>query len=292
MWYTFYADKAKTYFIQWNSSAYGDQTKSASITVTGFSETWETLFAVTTNGWTSPPLIKNIEGTVWLMVTTSSSTGSGSYAIRYFDPTTLPPQIPVTVTALSTPLNKAIISWSAVADADSYAVYRSSEPDTGYTKIADINGVTTSSIAYTDTVTSPANLYYKVSATNINGEGVFSQSHLVEFPDAYPLTEIYKDVSLDGEISGTENDWFVFSPSSQAATIEIKHDNRSEGSGSKTAYTTIAVFNEAATQIITTRSYAWTTPISTPNTGSKIYIKVSPNYSSSTGTYGLLITEK
>jgi hypothetical protein len=168
-WYRFTAGEKTDYRVQWNGAPpQGDGTKTLPVSVNAYAGDNTLIFENKTAGWVSPETISGIQGTVYLRVQRATGSGSGSYALRYYNPAELPPQegINLSVQVLSNP-PKNEVSWNAVPEADGYWLYRTTNPADGYNKIEIYN-----STSYTDTrVMSGITYYYQVSAYNALGEG-------------------------------------------------------------------------------------------------------------------------
>src|SRR5262249_46544833 len=81
-----------------------------------------------------------------------------------------PPPPPNTVTAFAAGIGRAGLNWSAAPLATSYNVYRATTLNGVYTMISTPGAVTT--ITYVDTTASgSAPYFYKISSSNIQGEG-------------------------------------------------------------------------------------------------------------------------
>jgi fibronectin type 3 domain-containing protein len=105
------------------------------------------------------------------------------------------PGPPESVTAAIISATKITVTWQPAADAESYKVYRSSAPDSGYTAITSAPITATS---YSDETVSLGNdYYYRVTSVNSIGEGELSVYAIgsVQAPDvpqgltAIPLSE-------------------------------------------------------------------------------------------------------
>jgi fibronectin type 3 domain-containing protein len=101
--------------------------------------------------------------------------GSGSSS----DTRSKMPKAPTALTAEAVKNTSVILHWSAIPDATSYKIYRSSDGIL-YRPIAVNSSGTTDKLSYTDTGLAKGTRYfYKVSAMNQNGEGEMSDKLII-----------------------------------------------------------------------------------------------------------------
>jgi hypothetical protein len=284
-WYKFSGESGKVYQVQWNSSTYGDGTKTCSyVYVTAFSDSGSVFFSDISNGWASPQIIFPKSETVYLMVTTSSS---GTYAIRYFEIGSLPPQEVMTLSAAWEPWRGEEISltWNSSAAAN-YYLYRSTSTDGEYEKIAILKNT-----SYKDTqLVMGTTYYYKVSAYNSIGEGTQSQAVSIVYTAESTITTLTSGTSHDGSISSAgESDWYKFTADSRK-TYEVKWNDSYQGDNTKTVDIQVRAFKSDGTYIFSQDS-AWKTPQTISNVSGPVYLRVTA-YSTGTGTYAIEYTEK
>jgi fibronectin type 3 domain-containing protein len=170
-WYSFTASEGSTYQVQWNTRYNGDGTYTLPYAnVSAFTADGDYIFYPTSDGWTYPQTVSGVTGTVYLKVEAGGS--AGTYAIRYYDPTSLPPQAAMNIYSVNaTPAPSCVIEWNYVDGVIGYRLYRSDSLDGVYAQIgADITGYDNN--FYTDLgVSAGSTYYYKVAAYNANGEG-------------------------------------------------------------------------------------------------------------------------
>jgi fibronectin type 3 domain-containing protein len=118
--------------------------------------------------------------------------------IFFFDPNEPTPDTPAELTVTETKSITVELKWKEVEDAISYGVFRATEPDGEFKKVAD-----TISPSYTDKpVDSSTTYYYKVSATSIGGESAMSNAVSTTTEEAIDLPEVPQGLSA-GEITNS-----------------------------------------------------------------------------------------
>ena len=83
-WYTFTADTAKTYNVQWDDSVQGTSAYTGNVSVYAYKADRTSFFSGVNSGYTTPQTITGYAGTVYLRVQPSSSS-YGTYAIRVYE---------------------------------------------------------------------------------------------------------------------------------------------------------------------------------------------------------------
>jgi hypothetical protein len=283
-WYKFSGESGKTYQVQWNSATYGDGTKTCSyVYVTAFSDSGSVFFTNTYNGWTSPQIIFPRSETVYLLVTTSYS---GTYAIKYFDIGSLPPQEAMTLSAAWEPWGIGL-SWNSSAAAN-YYLYRSTSADGEYEKIATLKNTN-----YKDTqLAGGTTYYYKISASNSIGEGTQSQAVSIVYVAESTLIDLTSGTSQDGSISSAgEYDLYKFTAES-GKTYEVKWNDLYQGDKTKTVDIKVSAFKSDGSSIFSNYDSAWTTPQTISNVSGAVYLRVNAFSNDRTGTYAIEYTEK
>jgi fibronectin type 3 domain-containing protein len=286
-WYKFTAAAGSSYQVQWNDAFEGDGTKDTIIRVSAFTDDGSSIFVEAAFGWDSPKPVTGVSGTVYLKVQGNSSSSTGTYGIRYYDPALLPPQEPMTISSVTaSPVPSIVVRWNSVPDITGYRLYRStSEAGPWETPITD-----TSSTSYTDiTVASGQTYYYKVSAYNGNGEGTKSSAVSDTTPGLDLGTLLTIDNWSDGEIiTAGDVHWYKFTAA--AGTSYQVQWNDSWGDGTKTITLYVSAFANDGSSIFVEAAFGWDSPKPVTGVSGTVYLKVQGSSSSSTGTYAIRVS--
>jgi hypothetical protein len=127
-------------------------------------------------GYSSPlSVTSSVTETVYVMV---GGYDTGAYAVRYYDPSTLPPQGSASVVMDPFQPDYTIV-WAPALGAAGYRVSRSSTETGAYTPVGTIldDGRVYSPYSFTQTGVSTGTWWYKVTPYNQNGDG----------PDSAPI---------------------------------------------------------------------------------------------------------
>jgi hypothetical protein len=248
-WYKITASSDASYYLQWDDSSDGTGDKTAFILVSAYQSNGTPLFTNYTGGYDTPQFLNLNEGeTIYVRVALYSGNSTGTYAIRYYDPAALPPQLaPGYVLAQGISGSMCIVTWNHVIGAAGYKVYRSSSAGGTYSLLGTVNDQWTS--YYTDTdVSEGTAYYYKVSATNDNDEGPQSDEVSGTPLTAGTGTPLTLNTLTDGNIS-TEGQahWYKIT-AEFAGTYTIQWNDR-KNSG-KTAETLVSAYQSDGTLIL------------------------------------------
>jgi fibronectin type 3 domain-containing protein len=277
-WYQFTASEGATYEVQWNDS-YGDGTKTLAASVSAYTSNGDVIFENKSSGWTSPQTVSNVSGIVYLKVQGAEGNNTGTYAIKYYDPSSLPPQAGLTLSLNAMPFPLAVVSWNSVLGATGYRLYRSTTPDSDYTEIVsqtDVTYMDTSGLAGT-------RYYYKICAYNENGDGSLSPVVSIEIPAATTLsmnTWANSTINSSGGIH-----WYQFTAST-GTTYEVQW-NDSDGDGTKTLSASVSAYTSNGDVIFENESSGWTEPQTVSGLSGNVFLKVQGANSSDTGDYAL-----
>jgi fibronectin type 3 domain-containing protein len=282
-WYSFVATEGSTYQVQWNTSEYGDGTKTLYYAYVLASRADGGYIFQVSNGWTSPPTVYGVTGTVYLQVEAYGNTGT--YAIRYYDSTSMPPQESMTISSVTaTPIPACVISWNYVESVTGYHLYRSTSLDGDYAQIAEMEGGY--NYSYTDTsVSAGSTYYYKVAAYNANGEGELSSARSGTPLDSSVITTLSDNVWTDGDIT-TSGDvkWYSFTASA-GTSYQVQWNAQYYGDGTKTLpYAYVSAFRADGGYIFQQTSNGWTSPRTVSGVTGTVYLRVQ---GSGTGTYAI-----
>jgi fibronectin type 3 domain-containing protein len=282
-WYTFEAESAKTYQLMWNvgTARYGDGTKTLRLAaVSAFKSDGTPLFTGMTDGWDADTYdekrrsVSGYSGTVYVKVAGYGSVSpyTGTYAVKYFDPSGLPPQAVMIISAVEPiPGPSCFIKWNVVSGISGYHLYRSTD-DTGYTEVArsDTNSYNTGytevarpdTNSYTDTgLSAGTTYYYQVSAYNANGEGEKS-APVSDTAASIIGTALTLDEWTDARISADgQVDWYTFE-AEPAKTYQVRWNagTSAYGDGTKTLEATeVSAFTSDGAALFTNITIGWET---------------------------------
>jgi chitodextrinase len=220
---------------------------------------------------------------VYLLVQGYYSGYTGTYAIKYYDPASLPPQAAMSISVVATPIPSCDISWNYVEGVTGYRLYRSSNPDSSYTEIADIENT-----SYTDTnVSASSTYYYQVAAYNANGEGERSSSVSGTPPASSAITVLSNNAWTDGEIT-TSGDvkWYSFTASARTS-YQVWWNDSYQGNGTKSLDIKVSAFEADGNAIFQTVDSGWTSPQTVSGVTGTVYLQVQAWSAGDTGSYAI-----
>jgi hypothetical protein len=287
-WYTFGATAGVTYSVQWDDRYNSAGGKTAYLYVSAYrASDGSAIFSYYSGGYSSPRSISvSSNDTIYVRVEGQGS-WTGTYAVRYYDPAVLPPQVaPSYLRVAGTPYPSCVITWNSVSGATGYKLYRSSvSADLGYDEV--YSGTTTS---YTDTnVTTGTQYWYKVHAVNGNGEGVLSTPGSDMPPPAGTGTVLPTGASWIDETIATagEVEWYRFSAVA-STTYFVQWDDRYNSVGGKTAYLYVSAYQASdGSAIFSYAASGYSSPRSiSVSSNDTIYVRVE-SQSNNIGTYAV-----
>jgi len=308
-WYKFEAASETKYNVQWKDiySKPDSDDYTGDVTVTAYqSDGTANLsgFNKVDSGWTFPKTVSGISGTVYLKVepyynSYSETYSSGTYAIRFYDPAIIVPQIPVSISAVSaTPVPTVIVSWNYISDTSGYRVYRSSTETGIYTQIGS-NITNNYTISYTDTTVSAGNTYwYKVAAYNSIGEAEKSGA---KQSDTVPNTSVGTSLIIGAAITegtlstATQVVWYKFTAiSGTTYNVQWADSYQKPDGSSYTGDIKVSAFKNDGTPITSFQNVdsGWTTPKTISGESGTVYLKVEAyiyGSTTKTGTYGIKV---
>jgi hypothetical protein len=189
-WYAFDATSGATYVVQWEDTSSGGKEYQAQLVAVDSS---------------SGNYLASGEAFLTLTAASSGTMYAGvsspvSYRVRYYDVTTLSPQIAPSVQ--SGPYYTTL--WDAVPGATGYQIHRASAEAGSYTQVGTTpNEYTTS---YTDSTAASGTFWYKVRAVNGSGAGLFSAPVPVS-----ALIPLAANTVTNGTLSSPNQvDWYSF----------------------------------------------------------------------------------
>jgi hypothetical protein len=276
-WYSFSATASVTYYLQWDSVYDGTDAYTGGVYVVAYSSNggWSG-----NSGYSSPlPLDVDTNDTIYVKVGINGT--YGTYAIRYYDPSTLPPQIAPAYVQMGIPQPDYTITWNSVAGATGYTVYRSTSETGEYSQV----GTTSDeySASFTDTGTSSGTYWYKVSAVNDQGEG----------PDSAPVappTPLTYDTWMEGNLTtGGQANWYSFSAAA-GVTYYLQWDDNYEGTGTYAGDLMVSAYRSNGSSIFMKVDSGYNSPKPFTLEGEEtVYVKVEPygNQGNYTGPYAI-----
>ena len=279
-WYTFTTAAAATYYVQWDGGRYhqGSGAYSCDISVSAYRGDGTHVFSGGDDGYTWPPSFSASSGEIiYVRVESGQSgeTGTGTYALRYYDPAASPPYAaPANVRVQGTPAPGCVLTWYSVSEATDYNVYRSTSGTFGADPLATLSAEDT--YTYTDTtVTAGTTYYYKVAAVNGNGEGPLSAAVSGTPPAAGTL--LSHNTWTDGDISAAgEVHWYTFDAAAGATYYVQWDDWYNSGTGGKTLFASVSAYHSDGTPVFTNATYGYTNPRSfSASNGETIYVQVA-----------------
>ncbi|MGP4042185.1 fibronectin type III domain-containing protein [Gracilibacillus sp. D59] len=124
--------------------------------------------------------------------------------IFFYDPDEPAPAVPTGLTITETKSITVQLEWEPVEDAISYGIFRSTDPEGEFTRVAN-----TTTTSFTDKPVDPSTTYYyKVSATGIGGESEVSNQVSTTTKEAISLPEVPQGLSAgDVTTSAFEIQW-------------------------------------------------------------------------------------
>jgi hypothetical protein len=299
-WYSFKSEGAGyVYSIQVNSGgSNGDGSKTASgLVVTVFDDTGRVLYPTynspTTNLWSSLPVLEPGDHNVFVLVTGSTTSSRGSFALKYFNARALPPQVVPTCTAVSGP-SWISLSWNALADVNGYRVYRRNSSG-DETMIHELTNSTSSTISYIDqTAPIGTEMTYTVSAFNPRGEGprckpVPAAAIDPEGIEILSVGDAYIDKVLPD--SATPQQWYRIQ-TAENTTYALSWNDSYQGDSTKTADIYGSLYSNSNVIIFNRLDSAYTSPGTFLGNGKTFYLLVSASSSYRNRTYGIRLTEQ
>jgi hypothetical protein len=277
-WYKFTAPAAATYHLQWDDryNSTGGKTLYAHVSVYRGDGTM--VLTNMANGYTYPrPISVSMGETVYVRVEGQFGC-TGTYAVRYYDPTSLPPQTaPSHIEVYGNPAPACVVAWGDVAGATGYRVYRSTTGTFGSTPYTTLSGEYATAYMIDADVTAGTTYYYKVSAINGNGEGPLSNAVSDTPPAAGTTTLLTLGAWTTGNLStATQADWYRITFGT-AGTYYLQWDDRYEGSGTYSGDLEVSAWHTDGTPLFTYMDSGYSDPPSWYfNAGETLYVRVTP----------------
>jgi fibronectin type 3 domain-containing protein len=285
-WYTFTAGTASTYHVQWddmygNGSAGG---KTLPAFVSAYRADGPVVFTGAYSGYFSPQSVTMGAGETFSIKVEGQGGSTGTYAIQYYDPSSVPPQMyPNNIRVRGNPGPAIVVTWNSVAGATSYKVYRSTTGIFGDTPFA-----TPSTESYTDTgLTAGTTYYYRISAVNGIGEGPLSPALSDTPPSAASAMLLTHNAWADGTIAAGGVHWYKFTAVASVSYRVQWNDGYNSGGG-KTLYGYVSAYKSDGTPLFSGEVGGYTYPrtVSVP-AGDTVYVRVEGQGEWSTGTYAI-----
>jgi hypothetical protein len=278
-WYSFPAEAGKTYRLQWDDAFDGTGPYTGDVYVAAYRSDGSPI-SDGSNGYSTPIFLSGEGDTVYVRVYPNML---GTYAVRYEDVSSLPPQpAPVILLGISTP--DYTIVWEPVAGATEYQVSRSDSQPGPYSDIgSQVTHDGSPFYTFTDTVSS-GTYWYRVRAVNANGPGPESAPVMV---DASAQTALTEDIWEGGDLTTAgQVDWYTVT-AGLAGMYSVRWDSSSDGTGSYTGTLYVSAYGTAGPvfeNMIAGYNYPQSFPL---NAGETVYVKVAPAWDEALGTYAI-----
>jgi hypothetical protein len=289
-WYQFTSEAGQTSYLQVNSGGYGNGTKTCtSVYAYVFGEDGGLFTWNQPNNWSAlKPILTNTTQQIYVLLTTTSYSTGTTYAIKAITAGGTQADMSLFATAGPTWIN---LEWQApTADIGFYRLYRADNTaDATYQQIATLEKTT----SYRNTnLISGTEYKFRICSYDPQSQSEGPLSVPVSSACVTEIQNIPTDVPYDGNISSEEKKWFAFDAAAEAI-YEISWNDAGQGDGTKSGDIKVSAYTETATMLFSNQDSAFVTPktISTA-TAEKVYILVVPYYTSSTGTFTLLVTKK
>ena len=306
-WFKFDVESGGNYAVQWkdNSERPASEDYTVTIKVTAYQSDGKTsifeYFGQFTHGFSQPKPVSGLSGTVYLKV--EPYYGQGNYAIRFFDPASMPRVLIMAESARTTIVPSVVVKWYVSSQSENpgevkgFRVYRSNTQTGTYTQIGEDYSVTniplvdfttkdTEKIIYIDkNVTVGSTYWYKISAYNSVGEGEPSdliQSEAVPGPTSEPL-DIGAQATESNITEVDQVDWYTFTAETgktYRVQWESAYDNHVGWMRGGYAVMKVSVFMSDKELINFTDSYGngamagWGTPGTVSGVNGTVYLKV------------------
>jgi len=327
-WYKFDAENGVDYLVQWDDSShrFGDYT--AWLRVTAYESDGETNIPAINgayDGYSMPRTVSGVSGTVYLKVQNySSDLSGGTYAIRFYDPASMPQVFIRPASARATIIPYVAVKWNAIplSDEDSdaakasvtgFRVYRSNTEKGNYIQIGedfitDFNpggGYNDAEkvIYYDKNVTAGNTYWYKVAAYNSTGEGELSdsiESEAVPAPTPEPQPLTIETEKTGNPTESGQVDWYKFE-AVNGKTYKVQWqslmDNHLGFAQGNYAYINVSVFTDDEELVNCLESYAdgslsgYTTPATVSGVSGPVYIRVENRGQGGTWIYTIKVYE-
>ena len=327
-WYSFDVSSDTAYRVWWNDLYAGDYTKTLNVSVSGFYSNGTSIFTDGDAAWNYPRTINpnaSQAGTVYLKVTPSSSSGTGTFGIVYSDNTSIRPPVPFVLPSTATPLTAntwadGSISSSVrevwysfdVSSDTAYRVWWNDSYECDGSKTMDVaasawySGGTNifegvNSGWYDPPSFTPAangTVYVKITPySSTTATGTFGITYNADSATRPPIpidpvspTALTVDVWEDDAISAAGGElWYSFPVTSDTSYyIWLNEVGESDGDGLKTLDVTAKLYYTDGT-FLGTLNASWDhapMPIA-PAANDTVYIRITAASSSGTGTFGV-----
>jgi hypothetical protein len=278
-WYTFSATAGETYSLQFDSLG-GPGNHTGAVYVTAYQGSAG--YVLDSSSEYSYPLSINIGTDDTIYVSVQPNGLPGTYAVRYYDPSTEPPIAPSYV-QMWIPQPDYTISWNPVGGATGYKVSRSTTETGSYTDIGStVSDDGSYFYIFTDTGTSSGTYWYKVRAVNGHGEGPDSAAAKVSAPTLLPNDKAWTEGTL---ATPEQVDWYSF-PVTAGITYSLQWDNYYDGAGKYTGEVYVGAYQGSTGYSLGGRFAGYSSPlVLRVDTNDIIYVNVQPY--GPLGTYAL-----
>ena len=323
VWYSFFIYYTGTYYVWWNDSDAGNNTKTLDIKVSVYYDDGTSIFIGQDSGWTGPQqFTASTSGMVKIKVEPYSGGNTGTFAVAYSTVNIRPEtsegtetdSIPLSVNTwadgsiTSTANNSAVWYSFNVTSGTTYYIWWN-DTAAGSSKTLDIkvsayHSDGTSLFMGIDsgwgnpqsfTASASGTVKIKVAPYSSGNTGTFAIAYNTSNirpgtsgwtePDPIPLSE---NIWADGVIAFNNSAvWYSFDVVSRT-TYYVWWNDSDAGNNTKTLDIKVNVYYNDGTSIFTDIDSGWTTMRQfTASTSSMVYIKVEPYFGDSTGTFAV-----
>jgi hypothetical protein len=278
-WYTFSATAGETYGLQFDSLG-GPLNHTGAVYVWAYQGSTGDYLAA--SGDYSSPLTLSVQANDTIYVSVQSNGPSlGTYALRYYDPSTEPPQAAPSSVRMENPRPDYTISWHSVGGATGYKVSHATTEEGPYTdRGSTVPEDGSYSYFFTDTGISSETHWYKVRAVNGHGEGPNSAAVEVSVPTLLPSDKTW----TEGTLTANRQDWYSF-PATADITYSLQFDSLYDGTGNYTGAVYVDAYGNDGSHL-NSHSNGYSSPLTLQiKTNDTIYVRVQPN--GPLGTYAV-----
>jgi len=313
LWYKFEAEEGKDYCVQWRDQTYpvDSENHSAYVLVTAYLSDCETLvsddFYEADGSYIARP-VSELSGTVYLKVELAPAhyygASPGSFAIRFYDPEFIGPQVTIQIwNAMATIAPSVVLSWSLRSgeseEVSGFKVYRSNTQNGTYTEIGVAPKTSSWMFTYTDRNVRAGRIYwYKVAAYNSKGEGDKSDPKESDEVPNDNATVMEFGTAITGDLKEeTQVDWYKFTAEPEK-TYTVKWESVAETRNGiwpqdnlYTGRIVVSAFSGSTPiEEFQGKEWGWNYPQTVSGVSGTVYLQVKVFWD--VGTYSIIVSEQ